>query len=113
MTAVIPPRADQFASFILRVSDELASMGGTAELTSVRYVQDAAHVTLGITDGGAAQRIAELMHLDETGRGDDPWQRKWTGRYGFFTVAVYAARDVLPAARVPLLHSGDVTEDAA
>lgn len=113
MTAVVPPRADQFAAFLCRLADELAAMGGTAELTAVGYRQDDAVVNLVIVDAGAAQRIAELMQLTEdTTRGYD---RAWDGTYAGFAVTVVAGfpRPVSVASPVPLLHSGDVTEDAA
>lgn len=114
---VVPPRADQFAAFLCRLADELAAMGGTAELVAVHYVQSQATVRVTIHDNGAALRVAELLRINEhfTSGSTAGFPRVWRGQWDAFTVEVrtVATAGLVTPTRVPLLHSGDVTEDAA
>lgn len=104
---VIPPRFDLVANLLCRLSDELAAMGGVAEVTTVRYVQDEALVVVAVVDAGAAQRVAEglrlagpVHHAVEGG-----WEQSWVGRHGLLTVEVVTpGESPLPVSpRVPLL----------
>ena len=117
MTAVVPPRAHQLAAFMCRLADELTAMGGTAELVAFHYVQSQATVRVTIHDNGAALRVAELMGIPEhfTSGSTAGFPRVWRGQWGAFTVEVrtLATAGFAVTPRVPLLHSGDVTEDAA
>ena len=112
----IPPRAHQYAALICRIADELTAMGGEAELTQVTYYQSRAKVYLDVVPAGAAQRLAELMRLTEARPGVAPFNELvWQGQFEAFTVCLGSpiATPVTVATPVPVLHSGDATEDAA
>ena len=119
---VVPPRGHEVTGLLVRITDELYTVGG--ELRAIRYDQDHAILTVEVADMGAAQRIAEgLRPWTATPTG---WVREhtpgrvehvtsWLARHGNLRVEVMA---VVPAApvvptRVPLLITGVDTEDGA
>ena len=110
----IPPRAHQYAALICRIADELTAMGGEAELTHAGYIQGTAYVYLDVTPAGAAQRLAEQMRLTEQ-PGTDANVIVWKGQFEAFRVSLGTpvAVALSVATPVPVLHTGDATEDAA
>lgn len=92
---VNPPRHDAVATFLIRLSDELGSMGGTADILGCWYDQGAARLCVTIVDEGAASRVAEVLglagpvvHAAEDAGGVRRSFRSWVGRYGLLAVEV-------------------------